>query len=92
MQWKLFANLAETAGSREVAVDVEAGATVDDALSALLAARPELEADVLDENGELYDHIRLLHNGTSPFADGDGLDTTLEDGDELALFPPVSGG
>ncbi|MDG5776388.1 ubiquitin-like small modifier protein 1 [Haloarculaceae archaeon H-GB2-1] len=92
MQWKLFANLAETVGDRNVTVDVEDGATVGDALDALLAAHPTLEDDVLDEDGDLYDHIQLLHNGTNPFAEGDGLETPVAADDELALFPPVSGG
>jgi len=92
MRWKLFANLAETTGDREVEVDVESGATVGDALDALLAAHPSLEDDVYDENGELYDHIRILQNGTSPFAEGSGLAEPVAEDDELALFPPVSGG
>jgi len=92
MQWKLFANLAETAGKKEIPVDVEPGATFGDAFEALLEAHPELREEVLDEDGELRDHIRVLHNGDNPFVTADGHDTVLEDGDELALFPPVSGG
>jgi len=37
------------------------------------------------------DHINVLRNGENVRAD-DGLDTVTEAGDELALFPPVSGG
>jgi len=90
MEWKLFANLAETAGGKRVDVDVEPGATVDEALTALLDARPELEADVVDD-GELNDHINILRNGKNVMLES-GLDTEIEAGDELALFPPVSGG
>jgi molybdopterin synthase sulfur carrier subunit len=92
MRWRLFATLAEAAGDTEVAVDVEPGATVGDAFDALLDAHPDLEGEVLDEDGELYDHVRLLHEGQDPFTEADGFDTTVEDVDELALFPPVSGG
>ena len=91
MHWKLFATLAETAGEREVDVDVEPDATLDDALAALLDRPPALEDEILAD-GEVRDHIRLLHNGDDPFVSGDGLDTDLDDGDELAAFPPVSGG
>ncbi len=95
MEWKLFATLAETAGEREVSVVGDAGAetpsTVGEALDALLSAHPELEAAVY-EDGELADHVRLLHEGADPFREGEGLATPVEDGDELALFPPVSGG
>jgi molybdopterin synthase sulfur carrier subunit len=92
MKWKLFANLAETAGRKEVEVDVEPGATFGDAFEALLAAYPELETELLDEDGEIRDHIRVLRNGDNPFVEHEGHDTVLEAGDELALFPPVSGG
>jgi molybdopterin synthase sulfur carrier subunit len=92
MQWKLFANLAETAGRSEVEVDVEPGATFGDAFEALLSEHPELEGETLDEDGEIRDHIRVLRNGDDPFVEDEGHDTVLEAGDELALFPPVSGG
>ncbi|WP_336360011.1 ubiquitin-like small modifier protein 1 [Haladaptatus sp. ZSTT2] len=92
MQWKLFANLAEAAGEKEVSVATEPGDTLGDALTALIEQHPALRAEVYDEDGTLHEHIRLLRNGRSPFAESEGLDTVLEAGDELALFPPVSGG
>ncbi|WP_458209685.1 ubiquitin-like small modifier protein 1 [Haladaptatus sp. NG-SE-30] len=91
MQWKLFADLAELGGNKTVSVDTEPGDTVGDALNALLEPHPELEARVLDDEGQLRDHINVLRNGTNVFTE-DGLQTELESGDELALFPPVSGG
>ena len=90
MRWKLFADLAEVAGGKEIEVGAEPGETVGEALAELVAERPELE-DRIYEAGELRDHINVLRNGTNVHSE-DGLDTELEDGDELALFPPVSGG
>ena len=92
MRWKLFANLAETAGEREVDVDLESGATFRDALDALFDRHPDLRSEVTDEEGNLRDHIRVLRNSQNPFVGDDGYETTLEEGDELAMFPPVSGG
>lgn len=91
MQWKLFADLSEAAGDRTVEVDVEPGASVGAALDALLEAHPALRDRVLTDDGELRDHINVLRNGTNVH-NQDGLDTEVADGDELALFPPVSGG
>lgn len=90
MEWKLFADLAEIAGDRTVDVDVAPGDTVGDALDDLLDAHPALRDRVLDD-GAVADHINVLRNGRSVRHD-EGLETTLETGDELALFPPVSGG
>ncbi|WP_336343800.1 ubiquitin-like small modifier protein 1 [Halalkalicoccus ordinarius] len=92
MEWKLFADLAELADGKRIAVDAGPGDTVGDALEALLATRPALEERVLDEQGDLEEHVNLLRNGRNVFTQEEGLGTELEEGDELALFPPVSGG
>jgi len=90
MEWRLFADLAEIAGDRRIAVEGDPD-TVGDALDWLLDSYPDLRERVLDESGALEEHINLLHNGAS-LAGADALDTPVEPGDELALFPPVSGG
>jgi molybdopterin synthase sulfur carrier subunit len=91
MRWKLFADLAEVAGEQEVEVELSAeDATVEDALSALLDERPALEDRVLSD-GEVREHVNLLRNGRD-VAEHDGLGTRVEPDDELAMFPPVSGG
>lgn len=91
MEWKLFADLAEHAGDKYVPVDVEPGDTVGDALDALLADRAALADRVLTDDGDLEEHVNVLRNGQDVDAEA-GLATTLEADDELALFPPVSGG
>lgn len=90
MEWRLFADLADAAGDRRVSIEADGLETVGDALDALLADRPALRERVL-EDGELADHVNVLRNGESVAA-REGLDTPVEAGDELALFPPVSGG
>ena len=90
MEWKLFADLAEVAGAKRIPIDAGPDTTVATALDRLLDEHPALEARVM-EDGELGDHINVLHNGVNIVVE-DGLDTELEEGDELALFPPVSGG
>ncbi|AWB27542.1 ubiquitin-like small modifier protein 1 [Halococcoides cellulosivorans] len=90
MEWRLFADLADVAGEREVTITLDDGATVDDALDALVASRPALRERVLD-GSTVADHVSVLVNGTD-VATGDGLDEPVADGDELALLPPVSGG
>jgi len=92
MEWRLFANLAETAGEKRIDVAAGPGDTVGDALEQLLEAHPDLRREVVDEDGQLREHIRLLYNGEDPFEAAAGFETALEDGDDLALFPPVSGG
>ena len=92
MEWRLFANLAEAADTRHVTVEAGPGDTFGDAFDQLLEAHPILAEEVLDGDGEIRDHIRVLRNEHDPFVRDEGFDTVLEAGDELALFPPVSGG
>ncbi|MFC7202202.1 ubiquitin-like small modifier protein 1 [Haloferax namakaokahaiae] len=87
MEWKLFADLAEVAEARTVSVEVTDEATVGDALDALFESHPALESRVLATDGSLHDHINVLRNGEPA-----ELGTPAQTGDELALFPPVSGG
>lgn len=90
MQWKLFADLRDVAGDRHVDVDVGPGASVEEALEALLAARPALRERVTGEDGELEEHVNVYRNGEA--IDRTEFECAVEEGDELALFPPVSGG
>lgn len=92
MEWRLFATLAEAAGTESIRVEVGEDATVGDALDALLAAAPPVVEQLYDADVDIYDHIRLLVDGESPFATGDGLDEPVEPDAELALMPAVSGG
>lgn len=84
--WRLFADLAEVAGGREHAVSVEPDGTVGDALDALLDDATGLR-DRVFEGETLADDVNLMRNGspTSP-------EESVDDGDELAMFPPVTGG
>jgi molybdopterin synthase sulfur carrier subunit len=96
MRWRLFATLAEAAGDTTVeAAPVDASedpVTVRQALDNLLEAHPALADEVLDEDGDLAEHVRLLCNGTDVRTTAEGLDAPVEPDDELAMFPPVSGG
>ncbi|WP_256296585.1 ubiquitin-like small modifier protein 1 [Haloarchaeobius salinus] len=100
MQWKLFADIAERAGTDEVVVRVPSDdPTVGDALDALFEAHPELRERVLadDEVGSasrdgIAPDVNVLLDGVDVFTTADGLATELGGGAELALFPPVSGG
>ena len=90
MRWKLFADLRDVAGDRYVEVDVAAGASVEAALSALLAARPALRERVTGDDGEIAEHVNVYRNGEA--VERDAFDEPVAPDDELALFPPVSGG
>jgi molybdopterin converting factor subunit 1 len=76
---RLFARYREAAGRNRVEVDVPAGATVEDVWRALSSAHPVL----------------ARYRPHTLFAVGNDYVTperALEPGEEVACFPPVSGG
>ncbi len=76
---RLFAVQRELAGTRELAVELTAPATIGDAWTALTRLHPVLAPGAAS--------VRYARNGVYAAAD-----EGLEDGDEVAMIPPVSGG
>lgn len=77
---KTFAQLREKTGASQHSLELPAGATLETCLEAVRLRFPQLAADL--------HHCRLALN-LSYIRD---LQTVLQEGDEVALIPPVSGG
>ncbi|MBA2305149.1 MAG: molybdopterin converting factor subunit 1 [Acidobacteria bacterium] len=76
---RLFARLREIAGAPEVQVEVPLGATVGDAWAALSARHSALAAYATSISCAVNeDYARMTER--------------LQEGDEVAFLPPVSGG
>lgn len=65
--------------------------TVGDALSALWAERSALRDRVLNERGEIRQHVNIFYEGRD-VRKLKGLETAITDTDELHIFNAVSGG
>ncbi|MHB8103405.1 MAG: ubiquitin-like small modifier protein 1 [Methanosarcina sp.] len=91
---KLFANLREAAGTPELLLS---GEKVIDVLLSLTEKHPGLKYLIFDKAEEkgktpvLCGFINVLINGNN-IRHLEGLDTLVEDSDEIAVLPPVSGG
>lgn len=92
MEFKLFANLVDVAGDRRISVDAQDAVTLEEALDALFETVPELRDEVLDSDGVPNEHINILINGSNIAHEDVGLDRQVDADDEIAIFPPVSGG
>jgi molybdopterin synthase sulfur carrier subunit len=89
VKFKLFANFRELAKKKEVEISYN-GTTVNEAILALASSYPELNPR-LYQDGQLKQYVNVLLNGQT--VKGDQLASTpVKEGDEIALFPPVSGG
>ncbi len=71
-------------------VQVEAS-SVGKALDALLEAYPALRVHLMDESGELREHVLCFHNDINTRWLKD-LSAATREGDTLTIFQAVSGG
>ena len=80
-------------GKGEVDIPFEEGTTLEKALDIMVETYGgELETNLFDPDGRtLLQHIRLMVNGRD-IAFLNGLETVLQEGDEILILPPVAGG
>lgn len=84
---RLFANFREFTKTKELEIE---GNTTRDVLETLCKMFPGLEK-LLFKDEALRPYINIFLNGRNILESG-GLETALAPDDEIAIFPPVSGG
>ncbi len=84
---RLFANLREYTGAKEL--ELEAG-TVKESLEKLCRRFPGLD-NMIFKGEDIRPYMNVFLNGRN-ISEFNGLGTALNPGDEIAIFPPVSGG
>jgi len=89
IEFRAFATFRQTVGQKSIVREYDDIATVGDALHALTEEFPDL--DVFDDDGNPREFASILKDGRD-ITHLQGLDTELEDGDTVSLFPPVAGG
>ena len=83
--------LASFAGDRNTVIVNAAPATVREALESLWKVHPGLRDRIVDEQGEVRQHINVFVGNECIRFTG-GLSTSVPDGAELMIVPAVSGG
>jgi molybdopterin synthase sulfur carrier subunit len=87
---KSFATLREVMDA-EVRVEFTGDATIRSLLAELTGRYEGLARRIFTSPGTLRDFVNILKNGRNIHFLA-GLETPLEEGDLIALFPPVAGG
>ena len=90
---RVFANIRDVVGNREVQLEVGKGATIRELLYDMVKRYgDEFERLVIDSEAEtLAPSIKVLLNGRNVEL-LKGLKTVVSDGDIVVIFPPVGGG
>jgi len=87
---RTFARFREIFGDG-LELDLDEGATLADLLGVLRDRFPEGRDALFDDTGSVKGYVILLHNKTR-VRRSEIAATVLEDGDEVAVLPPVAGG
>ncbi len=74
----------------QASVEVEAE-TVDEALRGLVNRYPDLADNLYNEDDVLRQFVNV-YVGDEDVRFGDGVDTSLEPGDEISIVPSIAGG
>jgi molybdopterin synthase sulfur carrier subunit len=85
-----FAGFREILG-KERELSLKEAATVKELLAELATADPRFREAAFDESGALRDYVLLMIN-RKRIDSGQDLSRQLQEGDELAIFPPLAGG
>jgi molybdopterin synthase sulfur carrier subunit len=92
LQVNFYATLRDVVGRKSVEIELDEGASVRDLLDALVRSFPALGELLLDEHGALSRHVHVFIDGRGAPYLHHGLDTRLEGGPRIDVFPAVAGG
>jgi len=87
---RFFARFRELLGT-DIITDIVAGMTFTSLITTIAKKNPEGYAAIFDEKGDFRDFVILMKNGKRIDL-ADAAKTPVEDGDDIAVFPPVAGG
>ncbi|MHA1994874.1 MAG: ubiquitin-like small modifier protein 1 [Candidatus Hodarchaeales archaeon] len=88
---RFFGAFKQATQQRDIEITLTKGSTVTVLLGKIIGKYPSLQGLMLDKNLQLGGWVVILINGRN-MAIFDGIDTQLNEGDVIAIFPPVAGG
>ncbi|HOO47554.1 MAG TPA: MoaD/ThiS family protein [Deltaproteobacteria bacterium] len=76
---------------KEKQIDIPSDTTIEMLFKTLFAEHKGLREMILDSAGRIKPMVSILKNGRN-IVHLENLKTVIQDGDTIALFPPVAGG
>ncbi len=90
LKLNLLKPFSDAVGKKELEIEFE-GITLEELFRNLIQKYPKLKNDLLKENNQITDYVSVFIND-KPLSVLNGMKTKLNNGDELLLFVPISGG
>jgi molybdopterin synthase sulfur carrier subunit len=87
---KFFATFREIVGSKTIDREFDDGTTIRDVLYGLEEEYEDMQGELIVD-GDLKPQINVLKNGREVLH-MEGIDTVVDEGDTVSIFPPVAGG
>ncbi len=91
MEIKVYATLRDIVGGKSAVLKDDGAKTMRRILTELLEQYPAMREKLFLNGGEMHSAFHFLINGRDARY-LDGLDTVVEPGDDVRIFPPVGGG
>ena len=92
MKVSFYATLRQYVGAKTIEIALPEQATVQCLLDEILAKYPALRPELIDENGQLLQHVNLFVNSRNALFLERGMDTVLPEDAVVGIFPPIGGG
>jgi molybdopterin synthase sulfur carrier subunit len=92
MKVNFYATLRVIAGQKTIEIERSNGMTARELLEAVLVRFPEMQKELVDQDGNLFGHVHLFVNGRDSRFLENKLDTTVKPDDKIDFFPAVGGG
>jgi len=87
---RLFGTIREAVGERTLEKNYNS-CTIQEVIDILIEEYPELEGEVIDENGLIPESVNIMVN-TKNIQYIDGIETRVTDGDNISIATAITGG
>jgi molybdopterin synthase sulfur carrier subunit len=92
MKVNFYATYRQVVGGKTVYFPISGEVTVRQLIEQVVTRFPKLRAELLDDQGELYQHVHVFINGRDAPYLTEGVETILKPDDTINIFPAVAGG
>lgn len=92
MRVNFYATLRQIVGGKTVEFSLSTGTTIHQLLLEIFNRYPEMEKELVDENGNLYGHVHIFINGRDVQFLQDHMESMISIDDKIDIFPAVGGG